>query len=56
MIVNTSKLKNPYTSLFLNDGKEVKVKLEDEGVVVDIWQDGEVIESTYKFYSEMEEG
>ena len=55
MVVDTGKLKAPYTRVFLNDGKEIVVKLEDEGVVIDVWQDGEVIDSTYKFYAEMEE-
>lgn len=31
----------------------VYAKLDDEGVVVEAVQDGEVIASTYKFYSEM---
>lgn len=31
----------------------IAVKLDDEGVVVDAWQDGEVIASTYELYSEM---
>ena len=29
------------------------VKIEDEGVVLDIFEDGEVIESTYAFYHEL---
>ena len=53
MVVDTGKLKDPYARTFLNDGKEIVVKLEDEGVVIDVWQDGEVIDSTYKFYQEM---
>jgi hypothetical protein len=56
MIVDTCKLKDPYTHMHLNDGKEVSVKLDGEGVVIDIWQDGEVVDSTYKFYQEMVDG
>ncbi len=41
-----------YVSLNV-DGLVVDVKLDDEGVVVDAWQDGEVIASTYELYSEM---
>ena len=43
---------NRYVSLNV-DGLVVDVKLDDEGVVVDAWQDGEVIASTYELYSEM---
>ena len=36
------------------DGGEIKVKLDDEGVVVDaIGDDGEIIGSTWKLYNEM---
>ena len=36
------------------DGGEIQVKLDDEGVVVDaIGEDGEIIGSTWKLYSEM---
>jgi len=41
-----------YVSLNV-DGLVVDVKLDDEGVVVDAWQDGEVVASTYELYSEM---
>ena len=41
-----------YVSLNI-DGLVVDVKLDDEGIVVDAWQDGEVIASTYELYSEM---
>jgi len=41
-----------YVSLNV-DGLVVDVKLDDEGIVVDAWQDGEVIASTYELYSEM---
>lgn len=32
---------------------QAQVKMEDEGVVLDIFEDGEVIESTYAFYHEL---
>jgi hypothetical protein len=36
------------------DGGQIQVKLDDEGVVVDaIGDDGEIIGSTWKLYSEM---
>jgi hypothetical protein len=31
----------------------VQCKLEDEGVVLDIFEDDEVVGSTYKYYQEM---
>jgi hypothetical protein len=34
-------------------GLEIQVKLEDEGVVLDVFEGDEVIESTYRFYHEM---
>ncbi len=48
----TNKMLRRYVSLNI-DGLVVDVKLDDEGVVVDAWQDGEVIASTYELYSEM---
>ena len=32
---------------------KAQVKMEDEGVVLDIFEDGEVVESTYAFYHEL---
>ena len=37
----------------LEDGMTIHVKLDDEGVVVDAWQEDTVVASTYKLYSEM---
>ena len=48
----TNKMLGRYVSLNI-DGLVVDVKLDDEGIVVDAWQDGEVIASTYELYSEM---
>jgi hypothetical protein len=42
-----------YVYLPLPNGQEIHVKLDDEGVVIDLWEDGEVIESTYEMYQEM---
>jgi hypothetical protein len=58
MNINTGKLKDPYVSLRLADNTVIVVKLEVEGVVVDHFEsdESEVIDSTYKFYYEMEEG
>jgi len=41
--------------IYLNlDGGQIQVKLDDEGVVVDAFDDdGECIDSTWKLYSEM---
>ncbi len=47
-----SEMLDRYVSLNM-DGLVVDVKLDDEGVVVDAWQDGEVVASTYELYSEM---
>ena len=35
------------------DGMTIHVKLDDEGVVVDAWQDDEVIATACKTYSDM---
>ena len=40
-----------YLSLDIDD-LHIQVKLEDEGVVLDIFKDDEVIATTYKFYNE----
>ena len=46
-------IEDRYIHLHL-DGGEIQVKLDDEGVVVDaIGEDGEIIGSTWKLYSEM---
>ena len=34
------------------DGLHIQVKLEDEGVVLDVFKDDDVIATTYKFYNE----
>ena len=37
----------------LEDGMTIHVKLDDEGVVVDAWQEDEVIATTCKTYNDM---
>ena len=37
----------------LEDGIHIHVKLDDEGVVVDAWQEDEVVASTWKTYADM---
>jgi hypothetical protein len=56
MIIDTSKLKDQYVYLKLDDGSEIHVKLDDEGVVIDHWVEGEVQESTWREYQEMIDG
>ena len=55
MNINTFDLTNPYVYLKLDDGSEIHVKLDDEGVVVDRWVDDEVVESTCKTYDDMKD-
>ena len=45
------KIDERYLALDVN-GLHIQVKLEDEGVVLDVFDDGEVIATTYKFYNE----
>tara|TARA_B100000519_G_C14071436_1_gene356980 strand:+ start:120 stop:293 length:174 start_codon:yes stop_codon:yes gene_type:complete len=42
-----------YIYLHLEDGIQIHVKLDDEGVVVDAWSKNEVIGTTCKPYDEM---
>ena len=37
----------------LEDGMTIHVKLDDEGVVVDAWQEDQVIATTCKTYNDM---
>ena len=46
-----SKIDERYLELNVND-LHIQVKLEDEGVVLDVFDNGEVIATTYKFYNE----
>lgn len=67
MIVGTSKLKDQYVHLRVplktvglkNDRTlDIQVKLDDEGVVVDAFLEGdsEAVASTWKLYQEMIDG
>jgi len=44
-------MRERYLSLDIDD-LHIQVKLEAEGVVLDIFKDDEVIATTYKFYNE----
>jgi|6_EtaG_2_1085325.scaffolds.fasta_scaffold257628_2 hypothetical protein len=48
-----SKEEDRYIYLHLEDGIQIHVKLDDEGVVIDAWSDNEVIATTCKLYNEM---
>ena len=37
----------------LEDGMTIQVKMDDEGIVVDAWQEDKVIASTWKTYNDM---
>ena len=54
----TDKMLDRYVYLYLDYGLDgcgttISVKLDDEGVVVDAWSDGECVASTWKTYDEM---
>lgn len=57
--VITGKLKDPYVNL-RHGNLNIVVKLDDEGVVIDLYDEernaDEPIDSTWKLYTEMEEG
>ena len=56
MIIDTDKIKKPYVQLYLPDGRLVQVKLEEDGIVVDVFTDGvsdDLIETTFVFYDDM---
>ena len=46
-------IEDKYIYLHLEDGIQIHVKLDDEGVVVDAWSKNEVIATTCKPYDEM---
>lgn len=51
---NLCSFVDPYVTVPVPDlGISVQVKLESEGVVVDVWKDDEVIATTWKLYDEM---
>ena len=47
------ELEARYLRLEIGDEIEVQVKLDDDGVVVDAFTEGQSIASTWKTYSEM---
>ena len=46
-------MENKYINLSIADGMDVIVKVEHEGIVVDIWKNESVIATTYKFFNEL---
>lgn len=47
-------MKNPYIHLKYKD-LDIQVKMEDEGIVIDVFKDEEVVATTWKLFTEMEE-
>jgi len=56
MRIDTCEFKNPYVEMYDPSGRRIQVKLDDEGVVIDIYDGDECVDSTYKFYQEMIDG
>tara|TARA_R100001132_G_C3244020_1_gene73689 strand:+ start:20 stop:199 length:180 start_codon:yes stop_codon:yes gene_type:complete len=46
-------MENKYINLSIADGMDVIVKVEHEGIVVDVWKNESVIATTYKFFNEL---
>ena len=46
-------MKNKYINLPIANNMEVQVKVEHEGIVVDVFEQEEVIATTYKFFHEL---
>lgn len=42
-------------TIYLNDGKEINVQMQVDGINVEVVQDGQVIEESFEHYTEMEE-
>jgi len=48
-----TKLEDKYLNLILKEyGLQVVVKMDDEGIVLDVWKDKDVIATTWKMYDE----
>jgi len=50
----TDSIKKMQT-IYLNDGKEINVQMQEDGINVEVVQDGQVIEESFENYTEMEE-
>jgi len=46
-------MENKYINLPIADGMDVIVKVEHEGIIVDVWKNESVIATTYKFFNEL---
>ena len=50
----TDSIKKMQT-IYLNDGKEINVQMQEDGINVEVIQDDQVIEESFENYTEMEE-
>ena len=50
----TDSIKKMQT-IYLNDGKEINVQMQEDGINVEVIQDDQVIEESFEHYTEMEE-
>ena len=46
-------MENKYINLPISNDMQVQVKVEHEGIVVDVFEQEEVIATTYKFFHEL---
>ena len=46
-------MENKYINLSISNDMQVQVKVEHEGIVVDVFKQEEVIATTYKFFHEL---
>ena len=46
-------MKNKYINLPISNDMQVQVKVEHEGIVVDVFEQEEIIATTYKFFNEL---
>jgi cytochrome c-type biogenesis protein CcmE len=46
-------MKNKYINLPISNDMQVQVKIEHEGIVVDVFEGETVIATTYKFFQEL---
>ena len=46
-------MENKYINLPISNDMQVQVKVEHEGIVVDVFEQEEIIATTYKFFHEL---
>tara|TARA_R100000808_G_C2137699_1_gene145783 strand:+ start:96 stop:275 length:180 start_codon:yes stop_codon:yes gene_type:complete len=46
-------MENKYINLPISNDMQVQVKVEHEGIVVDVFKQEEIIATTYKFFHEL---